>query len=121
MADIGIDPGIILPVVSRLTQALLDAGYPIQFVNDNGDGTYTITLTSEGTALQKIEADTFAATYVDMPKVAVPIPTILAAFNALTAEQQQKVIAACCAVCIYEFPDIAALVNVNISGEAPIV
>lgn len=114
------DGDFILPVVTRLTQALLDAGYPVQFVGDNGDGTFTVTLTPEATQLQQIEANTFASHYIDQPKIPVPIPTILAAFNALTPDQQQKVVAACCAVCIWNFPDIAALVNVNISGEAPL-
>src|SRR4051812_48235498 len=108
-----------LPIVSRLTDALVTAGFPIMGVLDNGDGTFTLSFTGGATQLQQTQANAFVLTYVDNPRRPRSIAAILTDLQALTTAQQNKIIAICCAYIIQQNPDFAAKVNVVLSGDQP--
>jgi hypothetical protein len=108
-----------LPPVSRLTDALIAAGYPIQCVNTNIDGTFTVTLDSTGTPEQQTAVDAFVASYVDAPMIALPLSTIIANINALTTAQKTKLQILVVALAIQANPQLGALVGVVVAGDQP--
>lgn len=108
-----------LPAASRLTDILTDAGYPIQCVSVNPDGTFTITLNSTGTTIQQTAVDLIAKTYVDAPRIPLPLKTIIANVQALTSAQQNKLLLLVVALAIQDNPKLGELVSVVVAGDQP--
>lgn len=109
----------LLPAVSRLTDVLTAAGYPVQCVSTNVDGTFTVTLDETGTPAQQLAVNTLVATYIDSPRVPLPLKTIIQNVQALTTQQQLKLLSVVCALAIQDNPALGALVGVTVVGDQP--
>jgi len=110
---------MLVPAVSRITDKLISLGFPVQCVNDNGDGTYTATLDSTGTPAQQITVNTLVRNYVDSPRVPLPLATIIQNVQSLTTAQQNKLLLLVVALSIQQNPQLGNLVGVVVAGDQP--
>lgn len=108
-----------VPKVSRLTDALVAANFPVQCVSDNGDGTFAISLQIGATQLQQTQANAFAVAYIDAPRTQRPLALIIQDLQALTNAQQQRLMLLTIAYTLQQNPKAAALLGINVSGDQP--
>jgi hypothetical protein len=107
------------PLVSRLTDALVAAGLPVQCVNANPNGTFSVILLAGSTPAQQTAANALVASYVDSPRVPSGIVSIYNQVQALTTVQQQKLMALAVAYLLQQNPNAAAALGINVVGDQP--